>query len=350
MMDRKFVSIIVPTFRRPDVLPETLEMLARLDYPQEKYEVIVVDDGSNDSTAEVAAEFKNKIKNLIYHFQENKGVATARNTGARLAKGEILIFNDDDIIVSPDVIERHLKILEKYGKCLVNGHWEFAPEMTADLEESPFGRFRLKTEVWVKTGIDKIQLENNLYEPNLVTACNLGIRREDFWEIGGFDEQFPHAGCEDQEFSLRAKRARYRFCYDYDLKLWHNDRRLTLEQFGERQRRGAITKVLMAVKFPAEIANHPMITENGKILPGEALKTSVKKIVKKIFATSLGLRLLLGVTNFLERNQKSDFLRTRLYESICGFYIFKGIREGIKLYGYPGEKQTRNLSAEQKTS
>ncbi len=238
------------------MLPETLAALARLDYPQDKYEVIVVDDGSNDSTGEIVEKYKSEIRNLIYHFQENKGVATARNSGARLAQGEILIFNDDDIIVAPDLIGRHLKILDKYGKCLVNGHWEFAPEMTDDLKESPFGRFRLNTEVWVKEGIDKKSLADNLYEPSGVTACNLGMRREDFWKIGGFDENFPFAGCEDQEFSLRAGRAGYKFIYDYDLRLFHNDRRLSIEQFGERQRRGAITKVLLAVKYPKENAGH----------------------------------------------------------------------------------------------
>lgn len=338
--DSAVVSIIVPTFRRPMILGETIAELIKLDYPQERFEIIVVDDGSDDETAETVKSFQSKFANLIYHYQKNSGVATARNTGAKIAKGDVLIFIDDDILPASNAIQKHLKNLEEFGKCLVNGHWEFAPKMKKYLENDPFGQFRLKTEIWVKEGTGKKILRDQLYEPTGITACCLGVRKTDFWDIGGFDEQFPFAGCEDQEFSLRAARAGYQFIYDYSLKLLHNDQRLSVEQFGERQRRGAITKVLLATKYPQEEGNHPMIVENGFVKKGEPLKLSVKKNIKRFFASSFLLNSVLMTTKFLEKNWQNNFLLSRSYNLICGIYIFRGIREGIAKYGSPSEIKT----------
>ena len=329
-----FVSIVVPTFRRPVALGETLDALIKLDYAPDAFEIIVVDDGSNDETPQIVNTFKSKFDNLTYLPQSNSGVATARNNGARAARGDILIFNDDDIIVAPDLIERHLRHLREFGACLVNGHWEFTPKMTADLENSAFGQFRMQNENWVKDGIGQKPLRGSCVEPTGVTACNLGLRAADFWRIGGFDEDFPHAGCEDQEFSARAATMGYKFVYDYELKLWHNDHRLNLQQFGERQRRGAITKVLMAVKSPAEAA-HPIIVENSSVKTGEGWRMTMKKISKKLLSNPVSLNLLLSAVNFLERRQSSPKLLNRLYKMTCGLYIFRGVRQGIKLYGEP---------------
>lgn len=329
------VSIVVPTFRRPDVLRQTLAALVKLDYPRENYEIIVVDDGSEDATPQVVEAFQSEFANLIYHSQPNSGVATARNSGAKIARGEILIFNDDDIVAEASVIERHLRNLAEFGKCLINGHWEFTPEMTSYLENTPFGQFRLQTEVWVKTAIERKSLRENCYEPSGVTACHLGVRREDFWQIGGFDEQFPYAGCEDQEFSMRASQKGYKFIYDNDIRLWHNDHRLNLQQFGERQRRGAITKVLLAVKYPVEVGNHSMIVENDRLKSGDSLKITTKKIIKTICANTVALNILLAAVAALEKKWSRSFLLPPLYNSICGFYIFRGIRQGIARFGEP---------------
>ena len=90
---------------------------------------------------------------------------------------------------------------------------------------------------------------------------HLGMRRELFWDLGGFDQTFP-VGCEAQDFSYRASRAGFQFVYNYDIRLHHNDRRVTLEQFCARQERGAVTAVYLARKHPQRYAERPLITEN----------------------------------------------------------------------------------------
>ena len=334
-MTAEFVSIIVPTFRRPSVLTETLAALIKLNHSKDAFEIIVVDDGSNDETSNVVKSFQDKFANLKYLPQSNSGVATARNNGARAARGDILIFNDDDIIVAPDLIERHLRHLREFGACLVNGHWEFAPAMADYFEQTPFGRFRTNIEVWVKTDNDKKLLRDGVYESQTASACNLGVRRADYWRIGGFDEQFPFAGCEDHEFVIRARKLGYKFIYDFDLKLLHNDHRISVEQFGERQRRGAITKVLIAHKQPEEEADHPLITENDFIRRGEPFKLSAKKALKKTLATPPAFAALITATRVLESTWKNSPLLPRLYNAAAAVYIFRGIREGLARYGEP---------------
>lgn len=328
-----FVSIVVSTFRRPDVLRETLAALTNIDYPAHLLEIIVVDDGSGDETPQVVQAFQHDRPALRYHEQANSGVATARNNGARTARGEVLIFLDDDIVVEPDVVRRHLAAMDEFGACLVNGHWEFAPSFAASLRATPFGRFRIGIEDWVKDAEQKRTLRGNVVEPSSITACNLGVRREDYWRIGGFDEQFPFAGREDQEFSIRAAAAGFRFIYDYDMRIWHNDHRLSFRQFCERKRRDALTLSLLALKYPERWHDQPMVTENKAIGLKDSPKLMLKKALKRALSTPPCLALAQGVVAATERAKAGDRVLHKLYWSISGLYIYAGFREGLRRFG-----------------
>lgn len=328
-----FVSIIVPTFRRPDVLRQTLRALLRVDYPADRHEIIVVDDGSGDGTPDVAKALQAGHPHLVYETQQNRGVATARNRGASLARGEVLIFNDDDIVVQPSLIHQHLETLAEFGDCLVNGHWEFAPDLAAALRQTPFGRYRIELEQWVKDNLAKAPLRAGRVEPEAVTACNLGLRREHFQRVGGFDEDFPFAGYEDQEFSLRAGALGYRFVYNYDLQLWHNDHRLTLRQFCERQRRGAVTTALLSLKHPGRFAKHPLARENNGLRAADSPALTLKKLAKSALSAPPALAALHALVAVLERTRPASRLLPRLYWMMCGLYIFRGFREGLRRYG-----------------
>ena len=324
-----FVSLVVPTFRRAAILVHSLRALLRLDYPRDRFEVLVVDDGSLDETqAEVAGLADPRI--VFLQQPANQGVASARNRGAREARGEVLIFLDDDMLVQESMIERHLRWLRRFGECMVNGHWEFTPELDADLRRTSFGRFRLEVEAWVKTGIAFRPLEGHLLEPAAVTACNLGMWRRDFERVGGFDESFPHAGAEDQEFSVRAKAAGIQFIYDPDLLLWHNDQRLTLKQFCERQRRGALTAALLARKYPERSAKTRLLVENRPIQTGDSWRLVLKKLAKGLFSTPPVRGLAHLVAGLVSRVSPNARALRRLYWALCGAYIYLGFREGLR--------------------
>jgi GT2 family glycosyltransferase len=324
------VSFVVPTYRRPDVLRPTLVALLAVDYPHDRYEVIVVDDGSADETADVVVELqKGAEAKLVYIQQENAGAATARNRGARSATGDLLIFVDDDMVVEPSHIGDHLATRATQGDALVNGHWEFPAGLVNVLAATPFGRFRLGLERWVKDGIAKTPLTDGCESPSAVTACNLGLRRALFLELGGFDETFPFAGYEDQELSYRAVRAGCPLVYDRRIQLVHNDQRSTLLQFGARQRRGACSAVYLAHRHPAEFGELRVVVENGPLKRSDPPRRLAKKLVKSGVSTATALRVVHAGVRLLERVAPDSRVLQRTYWSVCGLYIFRGVRDGF---------------------
>jgi GT2 family glycosyltransferase len=324
------VSFVVPTYRRPETLRRTLEALLAVDYPSESYEIVVADDGSGDNTAEVVASLLAMGRAKVTYLQhENSGAASARNHGARAAVGELLIFVDDDILVEPSHIHDHLVARGPRGDALVNGHWEFPTELARTLSATPFGQFRLRVETWVKEGIPKSILDDGCESPSTVTACNLSIRRQTFWGLGGFDETFPFAGAEDQEFSYRAVRAGCELVYDRRITLLHDDQRLTLLQFCERQRRGACTAVYLAKLHPGEFASRPLIVENGPLTRTDPPRTMVKKLVKWGLSRSTCLAVVRAGVRCMERAVPDSKVLQRAYWSVCGLYIFLGVRDGF---------------------
>ena len=104
----KIISVIIPTLNRPADLKRCLDSLVAQTLPPD--ELIIVDQSSDEQTKNLLEEYRQKyghvIPSFIYILQAEKSSARARNLGASLAKGEILSFTDDDIILYPDYLER----------------------------------------------------------------------------------------------------------------------------------------------------------------------------------------------------------------------------------------------------
>lgn len=101
-------SVVMPTFNKKERLGLALESFKYQTVNRDDFEVIVVDDGSTDET-EVLFRTLDYAFNVRYLRKQNEGRSVARNTGIRAAKGEIVIFCDDDLIVGPKFIEMHIK-------------------------------------------------------------------------------------------------------------------------------------------------------------------------------------------------------------------------------------------------
>src|ERR1700730_233454 len=104
------VSVIIPAYNTAHYIEATLESVLAQTFPD--YEVIVVNDGSPDTPAleRVILKYESRIR---YIKQENRGLAGARNTGIRLARGELLAFLDSDDIWVPDYLASQLKLFEE---------------------------------------------------------------------------------------------------------------------------------------------------------------------------------------------------------------------------------------------
>lgn len=105
------ISIIIPVYNSEDYLQGTLKSI--LNQTVKDFEVILVDDGSNDSSPQICKNFVEKYGNFTYVKNKKKGVSSARNYGVQLAKGEIIAFVDSDDLVENIMIENLLKAINK---------------------------------------------------------------------------------------------------------------------------------------------------------------------------------------------------------------------------------------------
>jgi GT2 family glycosyltransferase len=321
------VSVVIPTHRREDALRQTLQALLDVDYPAKCLEVIVVDDGSDKATRHVVDAFRDRSVPVRDVAQPHHGVARARNNGSRQARGEVILFLDDDIVVGSDHIRRHVAIHRRYAECLVNGEWEFTGDLQRELQTSPFGRFRLRVEEEVKRSNAKHPFDEGLTRPETLDGKNLSVPAATFRRIGGFDERFPFAGAGDYEFSVRAREAGYLFICDPQIQIEHNDRRLTLADFGERYRRGAHTTVVLAELHPTE-RQRPLLVRNAPPHRGDSFGRVAAVLLKHALSTQAMLHAAHGCVRALERFAPESRVLQRLYWTVMGLYIYRGAREG----------------------
>jgi glycosyltransferase involved in cell wall biosynthesis len=188
------VSVIIPTYNRADTVAASVESALNQSYPD--IEVIVVDDGSTDGTAEALAGHRGRI--TVIH-QENAGPSAARNRGAAAAKGEIIAFLDSDDHWLPEKIERQVDLMRRAGpdvcSCVCNaivmGEGGIEVGRTFDFAGLDFS---FSEGVWTNP---QSVLSTRFLLFNQVVA----IRREAFETLGGFNPELRLL--EDYELALR---------------------------------------------------------------------------------------------------------------------------------------------------
>jgi mycofactocin system glycosyltransferase len=194
------VSIIIPVKDRPVDLRLCLESLAALDYPRERLEVIVVDDGSSDNTPQVAEELGAK---LLHSGAIGGGPAAARNRGAQAAAGEILAFIDSDCTASQPWLRELLPAFATPQVAAVGG-WVDGMHSSAPLDRYEAVMSSLNLGRRAMTGGAG---GGTFYLP----SCNLLLRREAFVRAGGFRAEL-HVG-EDVDLTWRLRDAGHSIVY-----------------------------------------------------------------------------------------------------------------------------------------
>lgn len=197
------ISVIIPTYNNRSVLQRTLEALVRQTFPADQYEIVIVDDGSTDGTAEMIERFHGSAA-VRYVAQPNRGRAAARNTGVRAARGRILVFLDSDFWAVPDLLAEHHKHYPP-GKSGIGV--QGASRTHPDAVTTPFMRAR-ETCLEVPPGPPgRVSLFR-------ISTRNLSLVRSDVLDAGGFDEAFGGYGWEDIELAWRLHARGVRFSYE----------------------------------------------------------------------------------------------------------------------------------------
>jgi GT2 family glycosyltransferase len=318
-------SVVVPTYARPEALAVTLDALLGMDYPASDFEVIVVDDGSDVATERVVRARQKGPIAMEYRAQPNSGAATARNHGARVAAGRHVFFCDDDIVVQRNHLRSVGGTLGKFSNALVNGDLHFAPRVEEELRRTPFGRYRLELDRRYQAEANGRPLGSGCFEADLLTACNLGVARDLFWELGGFDEAFPYAGAEDQALSLTASKQGCLLLRDHCIRVLHNDQTVSFRQFCSREEKSAQTFVVLVRRFP-EQRDRPLFARNGPITRDDGVSVTVTKLGKAALSREPVLAALHRLNGRLEQCHVPERALRRMYRTVVGLHIFRGVR------------------------
>ena len=161
----------------------------------------------------------------------------------------------------------------------------------------------------------------------LVAAASLALRRSRFWEVGGFDETFPFAGAEDQDFSLRARTAGMTLLLDTRIHCLHNDSHLTIDHYCAREQRSAQTMAVLARKYPEQLAGTRYVRENQPVQPGDPPGVFAKKLLKAALATGPSLAAIHRLVRLLELAHVPDRQLRPVYRGLLGLHLFRGFRQ-----------------------
>jgi GT2 family glycosyltransferase len=210
----KFVSVVFPTIDRDDILIDSLSDVLAQDYPS--FEIIVVDQTKSPNQKVLEFVRKNPAKIKYIHILE-RGSPNARNVAARNAKGELLLFFDDDIkIPQTDFIAKHVQNYTDQKVGLVGGR---VVEVSGLQRGSKKEVGKLK--YW---GLKKITHFDSTIRQDIDHALggNFSVQKKIFDEVGGFKTIYRgNAHLEETDFSLRVKRAGYRLVFEPKAMLKH---------------------------------------------------------------------------------------------------------------------------------
>jgi GT2 family glycosyltransferase len=206
------VSVVVCTRNRSTSLADSLAGLLAMDYPSDRWELLVVDNASTDDTLEVAQAVERENPDRVRVVEEREiGLSAARNAAIRVSEAEIIAFIDDDAVPAPGWLAALVGALSRPGVLCAGG--PVRPEFEGELPDWFAGRLLGYLSIWDK-GDQEAELVYNEYP----RGTNVAFRREAFERFGGFSTKLGRKGKsllsgEETEICLRIERSGGKILY-----------------------------------------------------------------------------------------------------------------------------------------
>jgi glucosyl-dolichyl phosphate glucuronosyltransferase len=208
-------SIILCSRNRAQLLRTALESVLAVDYPRDRFELLLVDNGSTDETASLVAEFERRAEFQVRYIYEGAiGLSRARNRAIREARGQYLFFTDDDQVVDKAVLQEYERVLGQFPCRVVQG----AIELLFTEERPSWLHGRLAGLLGETRALPEGTAIGDLYGGNLL------VKRDVFEQFAGFHEDFGkgRAGfSEDTEFAERLRAAGERIVFAPTARIYH---------------------------------------------------------------------------------------------------------------------------------
>jgi len=294
MSQSPLISVIITTFNRGEILRKVFR--GWMNQSLENFEIVNVDDGSTDNTLEILEScketFKRERPDIAFEIyqQKNKGPAGGRNLAISMAKGEILVFVDDDAYPVKRFLEYHLKWHLKYENTVVRGPIINVETWEEVSDYPPTGFFsRLRH-----------------YSKNYFCTANASIRRKFMVELGGFDESFKRWS--DTEFAYRLReRYRMKWIFDFDAVVYHYKPPALLKDERNHFYREGIYAAKLYLKYPG---NFRVKLRTGYFFPNTLIWKAVKEGRKPPFINDKRFKKLKyfvqGFMDTLKEGEKND--------------------------------------------
>ena len=338
------ISVIIPTCNRKETLRLCLAALAFQFLSVERWEIVVVDDGSTDGTDTFCRECTHPFSNLKFIRQENQGAGAARRAGIEAARGEFVLLMNDDTIASSNLLVEHLKVQRQNSREKLAVLGAFRPSEECIHRALSF---------WINHS--KFFFPQNTLKPGsypesaYFISCNLSIRRNAVLEAGNFDPRFRVA--EDTELGTRLTRKGYRVLFHPEAGAWHEHAQFTVNDLLRRARAYGEMDWMLFQK-------HPHLLGNGTGPFGmlrEADRASMKATVEKnreavaVSMTALEALEQMELLPFFQKRADGSTGAEELWQKLAKIvpmvywqYLFESF---LGAWETKGEKDTKEVKA-----
>jgi len=325
------ISIVVPTYNRPLQLSEVLKCILESDTKGfECIEIIVVDDGSASPAAEIVESFVPPSPFLLSHvYQKNAGPAEARNRGFWLAKFDIVLFIDDDILVFPDLIRKHAEAHISHPGSVIFGQCPYPPMA------KPTPAFKYLSELLEESSRSVGTCDSGqTVRVEIVASGNLSVEKKLFKERSVYCSGLTIPVGEEFELSAYLTKHSIPVFFNPVIKGWHLQPATIQDSCIQNYKYGLGIAELVA-KRP-DVANLPQLKRilevNGRASAHDELVTLIRKTLKKAMSSRPGRRFLLLAITVFESLGLPEMILYRAYRVTIGLFFAAGISEGRKRF------------------
>jgi glycosyltransferase involved in cell wall biosynthesis len=312
------ISVIIPTFNRFPSLISALHAISQSNFDFKRLEVIIVDDGSSDNTSDI--QKRTYPFNLRYFKHANQGDALARNFGAQQSQGDLLIFVDDDIHITPEFLTVVESVYGGKEGIIIVGTLVPAIQNNLNQLEAPI-----------------LYPRHEASTPVPFTECKSGlmaIARQDFLSLGmmqPLEIDGSSIWC-DVELAYRAYLSNFTFLKSLNAIGYHDDyHERNVETKSRRMYRMAKESILLFQRHPGLQEHLPMFHDKTPISwQKDQPRLIIRKIARYLASTKAALSLLELAHKGFSSFRRLTIACEVLERWIIGGYIYRGYRQGLE--------------------